>query len=311
MGKRIALFSILSAGVLFLTSCAQRGITEKETLENYAKAEALFEKGDYEGAAKYFEKAQEGLPYLSPKQIAELRYRLALSYYKEGRYADAILAFEDFLSNYPSSPRAEEVFVYLVRSYLKISPDEWRDPTYTQKAIELAKEFLRRYPRSPYRSEVYSLLLEAQKKLAKHHYLIAKFYEDYGYYYPAAVRFEYLLETYPDFVNRREVLFHLIKNLYLVPQYAEQKIVYWKKKYDELKEEIEEKEVLDPRAAERRLEFYKSQMERWREIAERSVEAAEQNLKLYEQTYGKDKYYELLLKIKKGEWKPSWTEKLL
>jgi len=310
MGKKIALFSIIS-GVLLLTSCAQQGITQRETVKYYQKGRELFKRGDYEGAAKYLEKAQEGLPYLSPAQIAELKYKLALSYYKEGKYTDAILALEDFISNYPTAPQVQEAYLYLIRAYLKISPDPWRDPTYTEKAIELAEEFLQRFPDSPYRSEVYSLLLEAKKKLAKHYYLIAKFYEDYGYYYPAAVWFEYVLITYPDYINQRDALFHYIKNLYLTPRYAEKKISYWKDKYRELKEKMEKNEVEDKEAAERRLQFYKEQMERWKKIAERSVKTADQNLELYKEKYGEDNNYKLLLKIKKGEWKRPWIERIL
>jgi outer membrane protein assembly factor BamD len=205
----------------------------------------------------------------------------------------------------------EEAYVYLIKAYLKISPDAWRDPTYTEKAIELAKQFLKEFPNSPYRSEVYSLLLEAKKKLVKHYYLIAKFYEDYGYYYPASVWFEYLILNYPDLIDEHDVLFHYIKNLYLVPRYAEEKISYWRKKYDELKERIAKNEVPDKKAAEKRLQFYKEQMDRWKEISERSVKAADQNLELYKEKYGADKYYKLLLKIKKGEWSQPWIERIL
>jgi len=302
--------TFLAVTVLF--SCAQTpAVTQKETLSYYQKANELFAKGKYGDAVQYYQKAEKGLPFLSPQQIALMKYRLGVAYFKEKKYADAILALEDFIDNYPGSAYIQQAYLYLIKAYLKIAPDAWRDPSYTEKAIKLAEEFLQKFPDSPYRAQVYQLLIQARKKLAKHYYLIAKFYEDYGYYYPAAVRFEYLLVTYPQYIDKRDVLFHYIKNLYLTPLYAKKKIAYWNKKARELKEKIKRGEVVDKKAAEKRVEYYKQQAQRWENISKEAVKAADENLALYKRDYGEDNNYKLLLKIKKGEWTQSWIEKIL
>jgi hypothetical protein len=58
------------------------------------------------------------------------------------------------------------------------------------------------------------------------------------------------------------------------------------------------------------LEFYEQQIQRWEKIAKEAVKKGDENLKIYAQKFGKDKNYQLLLKIKKGEWSQSWVEKL-
>ena len=306
---------LLAGGLsIFLASCGKPTEAEKakEAKSAYAKGIELYRKGDYGGAAAYLRKAEAGMAYLSPEQIRELKYKLALSLYREGKYEDAILELEDYIYYYPTAPNVEEAYLYLIKAYLKISPDAWRDQTYTEKALKLAQEFLQKFPNSKYLPQVEELIDEAKRKLAKHQYLIAKFYEDYGYYYPAAVRFEYLLLTYPNYINTRDVLFHYIKNLFLVPEYAQKKVSYWREKYGELQRRIENKEVLDLKAAKKRLEFYKGQIQRWEKISEESVKKAEENLKIYKERFGEDKYYKLLLKIKKeGRVKQSWIERIL
>ena len=299
---------------LFLASCGKTTEAQKarETQTYYAKGINLFKRGDYEDAAVYLRKAEAGMAYLTPEQIRELKYKLAVALYKAGKYEDAILELEDYISYYPSAPNIEQAYIYLIRAYLKISPGPWRDQTYTEKALSLAYQFLQKFPNSQYIPQVEELIEEAKRKLAKHYYLIAKFYEDYGYYYPAAVRFEYLLLTYPNYIDTHDVLFHYIKNLLLVPQYSRKKISYWREKYDDLRKRIEKGEVLDPKAAKKRLEFYRGQIERWQKIAKEALRKAEENMKIYRQRFGEDKNYKLLLKIKKeGKVEQSWIERIL
>jgi outer membrane protein assembly factor BamD len=309
----IAKKALLLCGLsLLLFSCAKKSEAQKaeEARQYYAKGVKLYQKGDFGGAAEYLRKAEAGMAYLSPEQIRNLKFKLAMALYKDGKYEDAILELEDYITYYPSAPNIELAYLYLINAYLKISPDPWRDQSYTQKAIEVAEKFLQMFPNSKYRAQIEELIYQAKRKLAKHHYLIAKFYEDYGYYYPAAVRFEYLLLTYPNFINTQDVYFHYIKNLLLVPNYARQKEEYWKEKLQELKEKLAE--AKDKKHLQKRIEFYQSQIERWKKIAREALKKGEENLKIYKERFGEDKYYKILLKIKKeGKVEQSWIEKLL
>jgi len=300
--------------LLLLNSCGK--LTEKEkmeqTLKNYHQGLSLYQKGDYGKAAEKLRKAEAGMAYLTPNQIRKLKYKLALALYKDGKYEDAILELEDYITFYPTAPNIEEAYYYLIKAYLKISPDPWRDQTYTQKALKLINEFFVNFTNSKYLPQIEELKEEALRKLAEHQLLIAKFYEDYGYYYPAALRYEYVLITFPNEINEQIVLFHYIKNLLLVPKYAKKKEIVFQEKYKDLKEKLLKGELKDKKAAEKRLEFFSSQIERWKKIAKEAYQKGENDLQIYKQKYGEDKYYKLLLKIKNNERGiKTWIEKLL
>ncbi|NPB05318.1 MAG: outer membrane protein assembly factor BamD [Aquificae bacterium] len=309
-GRNLALFLSL----LLVLSCGKPTEEEraKKAASDYAKGVELYKKGDYGEAARLLREAEAGMAYLTPEQIRDLKFKLALSLYKAGKYEDAILELEDYVSYYPTAPNVEEAYVYLIRAYLKISPDPWRDQTYAEKALALIEEFLRRFPDSRYLPQLEELKNEALARLARHHLLVAEFYENYGLYYPAALRYEFLLYNFSDLLDERELLFRYVKNLYLVPLYAAKKKGEFLKKAEKLEEQIKEGEVKDKEAAKRRVEFFKEQARRWDRIAAEALKKAEENLKLYERRFGRDKNYEILLKIKKGQREErSWIERIL
>ncbi len=300
--------------LLLIGSCGKLTKKEKEeqVLKNYRQGLILYKKGNYDKAVESLRKAEEGIAYLTPDQIRKLKYKLALALYKAGKYESAIIELEDYITFYPTAPNIEEAYYYLIKAYLKVSPDPWRDQTYTQKALKLINEFFINFPNSKYLPLIEELKEEALKKLAQHQLLIAKFYEDYGYYYPAALRYEYVLLAYPNEINKQEVLFHYIKNLLLIPQYAKKKEKVFLQKYQELKKKIDKGEIKDKKAAQKRLEFFLDQIKRWKRIAKEAFQKGEKNLQLYKQKYGEDKYYKILLKIKNGKGlTKSWIEKVL
>jgi len=59
---------------------------------------------------------------------------------------------------------------------------------------------------------VLEVLERAEKRLADHEYLVGKFYEDYGYYYSASLRYRDLLINYPEQVPQAEVFYRYIKS---------------------------------------------------------------------------------------------------
>jgi len=171
--------------VLFvlLTGCAK--MTEekraRKAQELYAEAIKAYNEKEYDDAAWNFNEALKFMDYLTPKQIENAKFLLGKSYYYEEDYVNAIVALEDYIFYYPKLLRTEEAYYLLVDSYIKVSPDPYRDQEYTWKAIDKAKEFLSKFPKSRFAPKVQDLIEKAYSKIAKHEYLIAKFYEDYGY----------------------------------------------------------------------------------------------------------------------------------
>lgn len=306
--KNKALSLILATFLgLGISSCAK--VTQKEreerAINSYQAAILAYTNGDYSKAAHLFKRALKYLENLTPTQIENARYLLAKSYYLDKDYTNAIVELESFLFYYPAVPQVQEVEYMLISSYEHIAPDAYRDQTYTYKAIEMGKEFLSKYPNSPYANKVNDIILEAKKKIVEHDILIAKFYKDYGYYYPAAERYKDILINYPEYVPKEQMYYNLIKCLFLVPKQAKDEIEkyedLYKKDEKKLKKAKEDKPYL-----ERRAKFWSLQVKRWKDLQKQSYEEGKKYLNTFISVYGEIPRAKELQKLEKESAK--WIE---
>ena len=162
-------------------------------------------------------------------------------------------------------------------------------------AIDKAKEFLTKYPNSPYADRVISLIDDAQSKLAKHEYLIGRFYEDFGYYYSASLRYKNLLINYPEQVSEAEVLYRYIKSLLLVKKQAKKQEDKYKGWIEEAQKELKAvKSEEDKKAIQNRIAFLEGEIERWKKLAEDSRQEGLKLMEKYKEVYGENTYYKQL-----------------
>ena len=301
MGRRTRLLLLILFGLLLINlSCAPKSEERRKgyAIEFYKEGLKEYRKGDYGDAKKAFEEALNYLEYLSPEQIQKAKYLLVKSAFKDKDYVDAAVYAEDFLSNYPGSAEAEEVFYILVTSLVYVAPDPYRDQTYTIKAIQKAKEFLSRYPNSRFRDKVEELLEEANRKLAYHEYYIAKFYEEYGYPYNAALRYRDVLINFPNYFSEERLVYRYIKNLIMTPKQAErekEKILELIKKARKTLKDVKKPEEVN--AIKNRIRFLKGEIERWNKIEKMALEEAKRALRSYKEIYGENVYYKKLIKL--------------
>ncbi len=289
MARRLTLILII-----FMLSCAKvtEEKREKMALEAYSQGMAAYARKDYKEAISKLSEALKYLENLSPQEIKSAKYTIAESYYLRKDYINAIVYLEDFLFYYPESPEAEKAYFMLVESYMRVAPDAYRDQSYTLKAIDKAKDFLAKYPNSPYTDRVMSLIDEAQKKLARHEYLIGRFYEDFGYYYSASLRYRNLLVNYPEQISEAEVLYRYIKSLLLVEKQAKKQEEKYKKWIDEAQKELKSvKSEEDKKAIQNRIAFLEKEIERWKRLAEESKKEGLKLMEKYREVYGENIYY--------------------
>jgi len=287
---------------LLVFSCAK--VTEEKraqlAVEYYTEGMRAFANRDYKKAT---EKLKESLKYLenfTPSQIKEIKMTLSESYYLDKDYINAIVYMEDFLFNYPEARESEKIYYLLIDSYMKVAPDAYRDQSYTYVAIEKAKDFLNKYPESPYKDKVLEIIEKAEKKLADHEYLIGKFYEDYGFYYSASLRYRDLLINYPEQISQADVLYRYIKSLLLVEKQAEKRKRAYKSWLEEAKKSLKEaKTEEDRRAVEKRIAFLEEQIKRWDSLAKSSKEEGIRLIQKYKELYGENNYYRELEKLTK------------
>ncbi len=285
---------LLALLLIFLVSCAKMTEEKREKLaiENYSQGMSAYARKDYKEAISKLSEALKYLENLTPEQIKSAKYTIGESYYLRKDYINAIVYLEDYLFYYPESPEAERAYFMLVDSYMKVAPDAYRDQSYTLKAIDKAKEFLSKYPNSPYADKVMELINNAQTKIAKHEYLIGRFYENFGYYYSASLRYRNLLINFPEQIPEAELLYRYIKSLLLVKEQAKRQESKYRKWIESAKRELRSaKSEEDRRAIQNRIDFLNGEIERWKNLAEMSRQEGLRLLEKYAQVYGENPYY--------------------
>ncbi len=140
----VILFSI---GLLMSSGCSSSkpATTATERVnEGYAKAQKLYDKGDYQEAALVF----ESLIFTSRATALEddVLFYLGQSYFRSGQYILSADMFTRLQQQMSSSPYARTAQFLLAKSYEKLSPNFELDQYYTNKAIEQFSLYLELYP---------------------------------------------------------------------------------------------------------------------------------------------------------------------
>ncbi len=134
------------------------------------------------------------------------------TYYLEGGSANFVQAeakYRDFLNRFPTSDQAAYVQFQIANSLAKRMEKPDRDQNVTRKALEAYEELIRLYPTSEYAAQAQEQMNAVLANLAEHEFLIGRFYLRYGMPVAAAERFEFLLNTYPEYKQRDKVMYHL------------------------------------------------------------------------------------------------------
>lgn len=121
--------------------------------------------------------------------------------------------FQEFLSFYPTHPRADYAQYKLGMAYYRQMRSPQRDQTETRNAIREFDTFVERYPKSQLMSEVREKLREARDRLGTSEMEVGIFYYRQQWYPGAIDRLTSLLETDPEFSRRDAVYYYLAESL--------------------------------------------------------------------------------------------------
>ena len=143
---------------------------------------------------------------------------IADSFYLEGTTASlvqAAQAYLDWLTFFPTDPLADDAMLKVAEAEMRQMGLSDRDITHARKAEQRLKSLLQQYPQTNLRPIVEDRLREAQESLAMHGYQIGTFYLE-ARYKPgkgglkgAQSRFKEVIDKYPNFSLRDEVLYKL------------------------------------------------------------------------------------------------------
>ncbi len=162
-------------------------------------------------AREYFRQLMDSYPQ-SPYR-ADAKLGLADAYLGEGSSESKVLAineYREFLSFYPTHPRADYAqFKLGMAHYYQMSGPE-RDQTETRAAIAELKQMVERYPKSALHDEAVQRLREARDRLSDAEYRVGYFYVRTQKFPPAAIdRLTALLKDDPGYSRRDAVYFYL------------------------------------------------------------------------------------------------------
>lgn len=154
--------------------------------------------------------------YPQSQYRADAKLGVGDSYLGEGTTEAFVLAvneFREFLTFYPTHPRADVAQYKLALTYYRqmLSPD--RDQTQTKEAVREFETFIQRYPNSQLLGDVRAKLREVRDRLAESEYRVGLFYYRTQWYPGAIDRFKAVLQSDPEFTRRDAVYFYLAESL--------------------------------------------------------------------------------------------------
>ncbi len=214
--------------------------------------EALKER-DWLDAREYFRQVVDNYPG-SPLR-ADAKLGVGDSYLGERSAESLVLAdteYREFLTFYPTHPRADYAQFKLAMSFFEQMRAPDRDQTPTREALEEFQVFFDRFPNSPLVPEARQRWREARDRLSEHNFRVGLLYYRLGVWSGALSRFQEVLKEDPGFTGRDQVYYYL-GELYLRNNKKDEALPY----YDRLVTEFVESEFLE--RARKRVEELKAQ----------------------------------------------------
>lgn len=190
---------------------------------------------------EYFRRIIDGYPQSDYRPDAKVG--IADSYLGEGTTESLIQAineYREFLTFYPTNPRADYAQYKLGMTHYRQMRGPQRDQTETREAIREFETFLERYPNSSLKPEVQQKLRESRDRLSTSEYQVGYFYYRQRWYPGAIDRLRSVIKSDPGFTSRDAAYYYLAESLLKVKLDAEALPLY-----EKLIQEFEQSEYLE------------------------------------------------------------------
>ena len=173
-------------------------------------------------AREYFRQIVEGYPQSTYRGDAKLG--LADSYMGDNSAESFVLAineYREFLTFFPTHPRADYAQFKLAMAYYYQMPKAERDQTNSKEALKEFDAFFERFPNSPLAEEAKKRRRDTRDRLSESDYRVGVFYYRSRWYPGAIDRLQGVLKNDPEFTNRDGVYYYLAESLSKVGRDAE------------------------------------------------------------------------------------------
>ncbi len=205
--------TLLLAGLL-LGGCGSIFGSDKAELVNndppnviYGQAEKMVDEGDYEKAARQYEKVDINHPYSQEarRSIAMAAY----AYYRAGKYDEAVSAADRYLTLHPGTQEADLAQNIIAMSYYERVLDPKRDQTFARRSLAAYDKLLQRYPNSRYAAEAANRARILRDLIAASEMQVGRYYLHRDNYLAAINRFRTVVSEYQTTAQVEEALMRL------------------------------------------------------------------------------------------------------
>lgn len=180
----------------------------------YAAAVKYFEKESYDKALGLFEELIS--IYRGTSKAEEIQYYYAYCHYNLGDYILAGYQFRTYVRIFPQSKHTEECAYMNAYCFYLSSPEYSLDQTDTKLAIREFQKFVNQYPKSERIKECNEILDIMRAKLERKSFENAMLYYSMSDYKASIVAFGNHVKDFPDSKRIEEAHYLIIKSHYLL-----------------------------------------------------------------------------------------------
>jgi outer membrane protein assembly factor BamD len=176
----------------------------------FQRGQAALKERKWIEAREYFRQVVDNYPG-SPLR-AEAKLGVGDAYLGEDSAESLVLAdaeYREFLTFYPTHPRADYAQFQLAMSFYEQMRAPDRDQTPTREALAEFQVFLDRFPNSPLVPQARQRWREARDRLSEHSYRVGLLYYRMGVHAGAISRFQEILKEDPEYTGRDAIYYYL------------------------------------------------------------------------------------------------------
>ncbi|MFM7079223.1 MAG: outer membrane protein assembly factor BamD [Bacteroidota bacterium] len=219
--KKTSILLLVVCSTLLFGSCSKFSkIQKSQDMEaKYKAAVEYYEKENYYQALQLFEELVT--VFRGTVKAEDTYYYYCMCYYKTGDFTFAAYHFNNFSQTFPASAKSEEALFLNAYCYYMDSPPASLDQKNTMDAIRQFQLFINRYPKSEKVAEANSLIDELRFKLETKDFNVAKLYLKREQFKSAMIVFQNVIKTYPSTTYKEECLYFILLSSY---EYAERSV---------------------------------------------------------------------------------------
>jgi len=205
--RRVVRGLLAAAIVLAGAGCGSK--QQRSADEYFSDANKHFSGGSLEQAVEEYRQLIDEYPFSPNSEEAELRIAHAL--FLNGKYAEAVVALNDFQRRHPTSPHLPFVGFAIGMCYAKQMKTIDRDQTAAQSAEVYFQRVIQQFPDSPFAELARSELAKCEEAQAAHELYIGDFYARRGNNRAAEIRWLTMAARFGDTPAAAKGLLQLAK----------------------------------------------------------------------------------------------------